>query len=244
MFWKATSLVSASQQISMSSYITEPRGRNTTFPSYRISGSLRYDPLPHFPGDISLTNCQADLDAYKQSLAETNAKLPTQTMLKEKYDAIRDLMNHSWTDAEVTQRLAKSHQYAHLLKQRSADQPRIATQAELEAQRIAELNSRNRRLDSERVRKALIEEQRQKKLERRREIERKKKEEEEAARKKAEEEKAAEDDLFGGDSKTEDQRDTPKPAEKEQAKGLPTFRKPKLDDDIIASLDIGVEIEI
>jgi RNA polymerase-associated protein RTF1 len=96
------------------------------------------------------------------------------------------------------------------------------------------------------VRNALIEEQRQRKLERRREMERKKKEEE-AARRKAEEEKAAQEaraDLFGDDSKPASQRDTPKPVEKEQSKGLPTFRKPKLDDDIIASLDIGVDIEI
>jgi RNA polymerase-associated protein RTF1 len=51
------------------------------------------------------------------------------------------------------------------------------------------------------------------------------------------------DDLFDGDSS---RASTPKPPEKKKTerKGLPTFRKPKMDDDIIASMDIGIDIEI
>jgi RNA polymerase-associated protein RTF1 len=41
---------------------------------------------------------------------------------------------------------------------------------------------------------------------------------------------------------------TPNPPQgskkKTERKGLPTFRKPKMDEDIIASMDIGMDIEI
>lgn len=151
-------------------------------------------------------------------------------------------------------RIERSNKFNHLLSSRSADnpQPKIATPAELEAQRIAELNRQNRRLDSERVRKALIEERRRDMAEKKRqEREYLKKKAEDEAKKKAEEEKAAKranlDDLFESDSRAGTPRSgTPKPGEKkkEQRKGLPTFRKPKMDDDIIAQMDIGVEIEI
>jgi RNA polymerase-associated protein RTF1 len=130
--------------------------------------------------------------------------------------------------------------------------PKLPTPAELEARRIAELNNKNRAQDSVRVRKALIEERRQEKLQRRqREQEYRQKKAEEEAKKKAEEEKAAFktgiDDLFDGDSRAgTPAAGTPKPAgeKKKEPKGLPTFRKPKMDDDIVASLDLGLEIEI
>jgi len=53
------------------------------------------------------------------------------------------------------------------------------------------------------------------------------------------------DALFDGDGSS--RATTPKPQgekKKTERKGLPTFRKPKMDDDIIASMDIGVDIEI
>ena len=67
-------------------------------------------------------------------------------------------------------------------------------------------------------------------------------EEEEAQKKKALEVDA----LFDGDASS--RASTPNPQQsnkkKTERKGLPTFRKPKMDDDIIASMDIGVDIEI
>jgi RNA polymerase-associated protein RTF1 len=53
------------------------------------------------------------------------------------------------------------------------------------------------------------------------------------------------DALFDGDVSS--RATTPKPQadkKKIERKGLPTFRKPKMDDDIIAGMDIGMDIEI
>lgn len=200
----------------------------------------------------SSNSVQAEFNTYKQSLAETNSKFPVESTLKKKWEDMKALQDRFWTDADINSRIEKSRKYEHLLSSKgSADSgPRIATQAELNAKRIADLNKKNRIEDSERVRKALIEERRRDMQDRkRREREHLKQKAEEEAKKKAEEEKAAKtlDELFEGDSRAGTPRaGTPKPGEKkkELKKGLPTFRKPKMDDDIIANMDFGVEIEI
>ena len=97
------------------------------------------------------------------------------------------------------------------------------------------------------MRKAQLEQQRQKKWEQKKEAARRKAEEE--ARKAQEEAVQVKnllepDPLFDGDGSS--RATTPKPQDKKKTekKGLPTFRKPKMDDDIIASMDIGLDIEI
>lgn len=191
---------------------------------------------------------EQDLDIYKQSLSEINAKVPTQSFLQRKFDDLKALQNHHWTDADISARIARAKKYSHLLhRQQSESQPKIATQSEAAAARIADLNRKNRIMEAERVKKALLDEQREKKMEQRREAARKRAEEE---AKKAQEEEAKKkqtlevDALFDGDASS--RATTPKPQEKKKTerKGLPTFRKPKMDDDIIASMDIGVDIEI
>ncbi|KAB2110561.1 hypothetical protein AG0111_0g1847 [Alternaria gaisen] len=196
---------------------------------------------------------ESDLDAYRQSLIEANAKVPTQSYLQRKYDDLKALQNHHWTDADISARIAKSKKYAHLLNRSNSDaQPKIATQSETAAARIAELNRKNRILEAERVRKAQLDQQRQKKMEQKKEMARRKAEEE--ARKAQEEEAARKnnnldvDALFDGDASS--RASTPNPQQPQQGKkkterkGLPTFRKPKMDDDIIANMDIGMDIEI
>ena len=210
----------------------------------------------HMHLHVSSNTQQVDLDTYKQSLSEIGAKPPTESFLKKKYQDMKDLKDRFWTDADITERINKSSKYRHLITKSSANAgPKIATQSELDAQRIAELNRQNRKADSERVRQALIEERRQALAQR-------KQHEKEAVRKKAEEEamrkteedkkKASLDDLFDGDSRAgtplagTSRAGTPKPGEKkkELRKGIPTFRKPQMDDDLIAAMDFGVEIEI
>ncbi|KAF1845418.1 plus-3-domain-containing protein [Cucurbitaria berberidis CBS 394.84] len=191
---------------------------------------------------------ETDLDIYRQSLSETNAKVPTQSFLQRKYDDLKALQNHYWTDADISARIAKSKKYSHLLHRSNSDaQPKIATQSETAAAQIAELNRKNRILEAERVRKAQLDQQRQKKFEQKKEAARRKAEEE---AKKAQAEAMLNknnldvDALFDGDGSS--RASTPKPQEKKKTerKGLPTFRKPKMDDDIIASMDMGVDIEI
>lgn len=99
----------------------------------------------------------------------------------------------------------------------------------------------NRIKEAERVRKVQLEQQRQKKKEAAR-----KRAEEEA--KKAQEEAAlkSETDALFGEDDTSSRASTPKPQDKKKTerKGLPTFRKPKTDDDFIASMDLDIDIAI
>ncbi|KAF2706954.1 hypothetical protein K504DRAFT_385219 [Pleomassaria siparia CBS 279.74] len=192
-----------------------------------------------------------DLDTYKQSLVETNTKIPNQTFLKQKYEDIKNLENRFWTDGDITARITKASKYSYLLKPKADEDaaPRIASQSELNSQRIAQINLQNKKTESERVRQALIDSKKADRAEqRRKEKEMLRKKAEEAAKQKAEEEKSKKqrhldvDALFEGGSSRDG---TPKPEKKKTVrKGLPTFRKPKMDDDIIASMDIGLDIDI
>jgi len=193
-----------------------------------------------------------EFETYKQSLSEANAKIPTQTFIKRKYEDIKKLEDHHWTDADINSRIAKAEKYSHLIRAKAAENPvpKIASQSELDSQRIAQINQQNRKIESERIRQALIDSKKADRAEqRRKEKELAKKKAEEEARRKVEEEKLKKqrlldvDALFEGGTSREG---TPKPNEKKKVerKGLPTFRKPKMDDDIIASMDIGVDIEI
>ncbi|EMD68009.1 hypothetical protein COCSADRAFT_32969 [Bipolaris sorokiniana ND90Pr] len=231
-------------------YVFEGKdGKRIATDQYVIAqhGSVKKDYQFQFMSNQRFT--ESDLDIYRQSLAETNSKVPSQSFLKRKYDDLKALQNHYWTDADISARIAKSKKYAYLLQRSSSDaQPKIATQSETAAARVAELNRKNRILEAERVRKAQLEQQRQKKIEQKKEAARRKAEEE--ARKAQEEEAQKKnaldvDALFDGDGSSRASTPNPQQSKKKtERKGLPTFRKPKMDDDIIASMDIGVDIEI
>lgn len=163
------------------------------------------------------------------------------------------MQNHHWTEPEINERIAKAKKYQHLLHRNSIDaQPRIQTQSEAAAVKTAELNRMNRIKEAERVRKVQLEQQRQKKMEQKKEAARKRAEEE--ARKAQEEAKNAQEearlrsetDALFGDGDVSSRAGTPKPHEKKKTerKGLPTFRKPKTDDDFIANMDLDIDIAI
>ncbi|KAL5118843.1 RNA polymerase-associated protein rtf1 [Pleosporales sp. CAS-2024a] len=231
-------------------YVFEGKnGKRIATDQYAIAqhGSVKKEYSFQFMSNQRFT--EQDLDIYKASISENNAKLPTQAFLRHKYDDLVALHNYHWTDADISARIAKSKKFAHLLQRQNSDsQPRIATQSEAAAARVAELNRKTRIMEAERVKRALQEQQREKKMEQRKEAARRKAEEE---ARKAQEAAALQkqslevDALFDGDASS--RATTPKPQgdkKKTERKGLPTFRKPKMDDDIIASMDIGVDIEI
>jgi RNA polymerase-associated protein RTF1 len=207
-------------------------------------GSVKKDYQFQFLSNQRFT--EVDLDIYKASLSEAAAKPPTQAFLQRKYDDLKALQNHYWTDADISARIAKSKKFAHLLQRSNADsQPRIATQSETAAARIAELNHKTRILEAERVKKALQDQQREKKLEQRKEAARRKAEDEAKTAAAITKRSLDVDALFdGGDGSSRAGTPAPQEKKKTERKGLPTFRKPKMDDDIIASMDIGVDIEI
>lgn len=98
------------------------------------------------------------------------------------------------------------------------------------------------------MRKVQLDQQKQKKMEQKREAQRKRAEEE--ARKALEDAKikSETDALFGDDDAViSSGTSTPKPGEtkkKSERKGLPTFRRPKTDDDFIANMDLDIDIVI
>lgn len=198
----------------------------------------------------------ADFDAYRQAMSEAGAKLPTQSTVTKKIEEIKAFENRFWTDDDINARIQKSNKYAHLLRRDRDEEaaPRIPTQSEAAANRLAELNRRNREAERERIRKVQLDERQHKLQARKRaEIEARKKKAEEEKRKAEEEKKnllGVDEDLFGDGASSRassvPKEGTPKPEEvkKTERKGLPTFRRPKMDDDIIASMDIGLDIEI
>ncbi|KAF2465556.1 plus-3-domain-containing protein [Lindgomyces ingoldianus] len=192
----------------------------------------------------------ADLDTYKQSLVESNSKVPTQAFLKRKYEDIKNLENRTWTDADIGEKIAKQNKYTHLLSTASTS---VATpKADHTAQRLAEINRQNRKANSEQIRKALIEE-------RHAELRARKAREKAFQKQKQEEQEKSKllqvpgsniDDLFEGSDRSRSatpavvRAGTPAKSTQEKKGGIPTFRKRKMDDDIISSMDLGIDIEI
>ncbi|KAF1977340.1 plus-3-domain-containing protein [Bimuria novae-zelandiae CBS 107.79] len=202
----------------------------------------------------------ADFDAYRQTLSEAGAKLPTQSHVAKKIEDIKAFENRFWTDEDINARIQKSNKYLHLLRRNDDEEaaPRIPTQSEAAANRLAELNRKNREAERERIRKVQLEERQHKMQARKRAEDEKRRKKAEEEKRKAEEEKqnllSVDEDLFGDGASSRassvPKEATPKPdgevkkTETIERKGLPTFRKPKMDDDIIASMDIGLDIEI
>ncbi|KAF2193806.1 hypothetical protein K469DRAFT_712633 [Zopfia rhizophila CBS 207.26] len=194
---------------------------------------------------------EADLETYKQSLAESNAKIPSQSLLKRKYDDIKALENRTWTDADIGDKIKKQNKYNHLLYSSATSSQAVTPKADQTAQRLAEINRANRKTNSEQIRKALIEE-------RHAELRARKAREKELLKQREEEKKAKllqvpssnTDDLFEGSDRSRSatpavaRAGTPAKTSQEKKGGIPTFRKRKMDDDIISSMDLGIDIEI
>jgi len=155
--------------------------------------------------------------------------------------------NMFWDDAAISAKVAKQNKYAALVsKERAKQLANKPAHVDETAQRLAEINRQNRKANSEQIRKALLEERRITMMNR-------KKAEKEKERKKAEQEAKAKADLLKVPGDTDalfegsdrDRSATPAPAkEKEKKTGIPTFRKRKMDDDIISSIDLGIDLEI
>jgi RNA polymerase-associated protein RTF1 len=168
----------------------------------------------------------------------------------EKNHDLNNLLERRWTDADIQKKIDRQNKFAHL------DHPTITVNIAPKADQSARLdlvNKANRKANSEQIRKALIEERRAQLREREaREKKRKQKEEEEKA-KLLKPPKSSLDDLFDGSDRS--RSGTPSAMNKGSGKntpvgksekkgGIPTFKKRNMDDDIISSMDLGIEIDI
>lgn len=198
-----------------------------------------------------------EFNRYKISMANDGVRLPIKAQLTKTLEGIHNLLNRQWTDADIHEKLAKQNKLAHLNK--TAPPNGVMASAEKkaasEADRLHQLNIQNRKKNAEDVRKALIAEKRAAAAAR-------------AAAKEREELKKTklsslqvprdglDSELFGSDMSragtpgigsgvdTPKRGSTPLGVKKEKKTGLPTFKKKVMDDEIIGSMDLGIEIDI
>jgi RNA polymerase-associated protein RTF1 len=170
-----------------------------------------------------------------------NMKLTTAQFLTNKCKDINEFLDRPKTSAEISQKIANQNRLAHLntgSSQHSAVGPNTLHRDLAVHQR----NLQNRQLNVEQVRNALIAD-RKKRVMFAEAKARKAKEEEERLR------KAEEDELFGDESaEAQATDDKPKPVSKyvhrDYKNGLNDFTRVKTDDEIIASMDLGIDIDI
>ncbi|OCK77667.1 hypothetical protein K432DRAFT_384491 [Lepidopterella palustris CBS 459.81] len=193
---------------------------------------------------------EADLETYKKSQAEHNLRLPSRSFLEQKYYDIKGLENRHWTDADIQQKIDRQNKYMNLAT--STPKINLPQKVDNSAQRLWDVNRANRKANQEQIRKALIEERRAQLREREAREKKAKQKEEEEKSKLLKLPKSNIDDLFEGSDRS--RSGTPAvtnkasgkntPAKPEKKGGIPTFKKRNMDDDIISTMDLGIEIDI
>lgn len=198
-----------------------------------------------------LTHCsnspftQAEYEEWKAQLRNAGKRIPTQQWADRKCDDLHTLVKTTLSNAEIDAKIKKQNKLAHLLAQRQAEKPVQQNAHQLQQQRIADLNMRNKLDNKKQIRDALLAKRAKERAAGRAAM---------AARDEAERKAAADaaakaaskvDDLFEGGSDIS-RTGTPVNGEKKPAprKGLPTFTRRKMDDEIISQMDFGIEIDI
>jgi RNA polymerase-associated protein RTF1 len=254
---------------------------------------------------------QAEWNRYKQTCLAEGVTIPTRPKLIEKIADINNLVNRSWTEAELQEKLTKSgalvnkfipierNRLNNLIKEAKArgDEEQVENlQKELEAldgpklaystsmqpspkktatptglsqqERLALLNKQNRRKNIEEVRQAQINERRAAKLaeaaiargevvaeDHSRRVKTRAKFKHDVSEafgaKKADSERSGTNTpTIGTPNQSAKKPGTPLPhiaklqSSKSDSKGLPTIRRPLMDDDIIGAIDLGIELEL
>jgi len=196
---------------------------------------------------------QGEFDKWKRTLTTDGQRQPSKRFLTDKLQGIHKLLNQNWTEDALKKKFDKQNKYAKYdgpviglsaLQHKTGPPPTDKKQMN-QSERLAELNRQNRQRNIEEIRRAQIAE---KKAETAARAAAKAKAERLAAEKAAKDSlKVPGDDLFEGGSDIS-RTGTPQPEKKEKKKleinGIPTFRKRNMDDDILGSMDLGIDIEI
>ncbi|KAF2092065.1 plus-3-domain-containing protein [Saccharata proteae CBS 121410] len=193
---------------------------------------------------------EAEFNRYKVTSEMDEVKMPTKKTLLAKLQSIHDLLDRRWTEADIKEKLRRQNKYVEMTGP-AKPAPPVANKTD---DRIAALNLKNRKANVTEIRQALVNERRMQARQREELIRRREQKEKDAFM--AEQRalaaaKAETDGLFeeSGDSRAAT------PAAKKQArtattngekekKGIPTFRKRAMDDDVIGAMDLSIEIDI
>ncbi|KAK8219113.1 hypothetical protein IWZ01DRAFT_494783 [Phyllosticta capitalensis] len=176
---------------------------------------------------------ESEFEKYKRTCETDSVKIPTRSKLNKYLNGIHSLLERRWTDEEIAEKLRRQNKYASEIAATTRSAPVIPTR-ELKLQA---LNKSIRKANREEVRNALTLKAAEKAAAA--EKARLARLEEEQAR------KVTGDPLFDGS----DVSRTATPSqmikkEKKERKGIPTFTKKTMDDEMIGSMDLGIDIEI
>ena len=194
----------------------------------------------------------AEFDHWKRTMENDNLRIPMKSSLEQKRQDYLALKDRRWTNLEIDDKIRRQNKLAHLLQKKDS----IVTSQTNQSQgdKLAALNELNRRRNREEVRAAQIAEE--KKLIAARHAAIKKLKEEEAKRKASAGAKDSlgvpkkdHDDLFS-DLSDISRTGSPAPGAgktktvRETKNGIPTFTRPKMDDEIISALDMEIDLEV
>jgi hypothetical protein len=204
---------------------------------------------------------EKELNYFRVVQGNYNMRMPTRSEVVKKAQRMMSLRHITWTDELITQKLAKQEQYASdaVAAVQAARRPDfLKTDSQKTALRLEERNKKNRELNRKEGREALIRERRERearsraahelRLKREQEAaEKAKKEEERKLRMAAKLEAKKNGELFGDEAELStpgiSRTGTPIP-ERYQMKKLPTFTRPKRDDEVIGAIDVQLDIDI
>jgi RNA polymerase-associated protein RTF1 len=254
-----------------------------------------------------LTGLQAEWNRYKQTCLVEGVPLPTKPKLSGKIADINNLVNRSWTEAELQEKLTKSgalvnkfipierNRLTNLMKEAKAigdtekeeslrkeleslDGPKLAYSTSMQSspkkssgltqqERLAVLNRENRRKNAEEVRQAQIAERRAARKaeaaiargevvveDHSRRVKTRAKFKHDVAdaygAKKNDSEQSGSNTPAVGTPTLSAKRSEPLPhiaklrAANADKKGIPTIRRPLMDDEIIGAIDLGIDLEL
>jgi len=185
---------------------------------------------------------EGEFERWKVQLKVDGAPVPTRSECRKQCDKINALIEHRFTEEELNLKLEKQRKYHHLLQPVARSNLGKSSSNDIQ-EKIRLRNEKNRRQNTEDVRRALVAEKK-----RQRAVARAK------ARAAAQKDMLAIpkndfDDLFSGGSDisraaTPSQDNLVKPPPQEKKGGIPTFTKMAMDDDIIGTMDLGIDIDI
>ncbi|KAF2137253.1 uncharacterized protein K452DRAFT_258026 [Aplosporella prunicola CBS 121167] len=185
----------------------------------------------------------SEFNRYKVTAEGDGVKIPTKKKLLHNLENIHRLLDRRWTEEEVAEKLRRQNKFAAEKTGVTKSTPTVINR---QGDRLAALNNANRKKNAQEVRQALIAQHKAKAAAA---AKAKAKKEEEERKKLLEVPGTGDlDALFDGSdlsrSGTPANGEKKSPGKKVEKKGLPTFKKRTMDDDLIGAMDLGIDVEI
>ncbi|EOD51443.1 putative rna polymerase ii transcription elongation factor protein [Neofusicoccum parvum UCRNP2] len=180
---------------------------------------------------------ESEFQRWKSVCEGEGVKIPSRSKLNRNLESIHALLDRRWSEEEIAEKLRRQNKFA---PERSGNVVPV-TAVSSRNSKLQDLNRNIRKNNANEVRQALLAERAARAAAA--EKARLRRAEEEIKKRAAEDAKA--DALFDGSdiSRTgTPSNQTKKP--KVERKGIPTFTKKAMDDELIGSMDLGIDIEI